>query len=347
MVAFFALFVPDAKADAALDRASAYHRAHPIFETDFGVSIGRDAAKGHIVFDHDRRLAGRFNATDIQYRFSYTPDGDLEVNDARKLYDEYPGRPQVHLYPSRISHFTGAIPAWLMAPDFRANFPQGTAFAFTGTETDFGLTCDVAHTKISNAQGTINIDAAIDPAGRVRRLKAVTEGATRTVIEWHFTKVDPIEHPTSALFALNAPLGFVPFALPLAIGPEPTGSAFPTAGWRASAGGALNIAARLGGKGALVAILAGDSEPCVRARVSLARLKSGVPVVTLANVSHPLPNTDGYDPDGIALAKVSVPDTPLFLLVNAKGKIVSEWMGFDPEHAASFERDVRKAYNGS
>ncbi len=49
-----------------------------------------------------------------------------------------------------------------------------------------------------------------------------------------------------------------------------------------------------------------------------------------------------YDPDGKLVDKLTT-TTPSFALVNKDRKIIGLWMGFDPEGAAAFEADIKKA----
>jgi len=348
MVALLFLLPHLSNPDQVLDRYVAFRKATPSLAVEFTGSQGRGSIRASLLMDHQVRLFMHCkDDSGLNYSLSSTPSKTLEVNFGDKSYDEWPGSPRVFLPSSRIVGVLGLVPTWLYTPDLRNIVPKGAKFTSAGRAPMSGVPCDLLHTHFSTQMGgSADVDLAIDDTGRVRHFGSVSTGPQgRQTFDWHILSLEPAKNLTEAKFRLDIPLGFVPYTLPELPVPLHTGSMFPMTGWRANLGGALNLSAKLGRRGGLIAILGEDSEPSIRSRASLDRLRGSVPVVVLSDGNHGLKVAEAFDPTGQNLRKIGTPATPFFVMVDGSGKIAHLWLGYDADKAAAFESDVRNSFS--
>jgi len=333
-------------ADNVLDRYTTLRKSIPALSVSYTVMAGKAPISGSSLIDRDQRLFMTMKAAGLDYTACITPNKVIELDNLEKVYDEYAGNGHAFIPPSRLTSAVELFPSWIYLQDLRKLVPKGAAFVISEPETVSGIKCDRVISKFKgpeNASGVV--DASLDSAGVVRRMR-ITHSSPMGAsdFEWRFSTMKPMPPTDAGKFGLGLPLGYVPYGLPDTGMPISVDATFPMTGW-SSPSGALDLTAKLGAKGGLIAILGGESEPSALAKASLARVSGEVPVVTLGDGTAQAPGLDGFDATGKLMATVNPPATPFFALVDGKGKVRRLWMGFEPAKASEFEADIRKSFN--
>jgi len=332
-------------ADHVLDRYVSLRKSLTQMEVAFTASAGGTPISFESVLDGNQRLFLAAKASGLDYEASVTPKQVLELDNNEKTYDEHPGDKQVYLPNSRLTEVVKIFPSWLYAPDVRQLLPKNTPFILGSPETVGGQKCDHVIGKYEKGGGESgSLDAAIDSTGVVRRIRIIhisLMGSSN--IEWRFTSMKPSSVAGEKKFDLRTPLGYTPYALPDGGVPVSVGGTFPLSGW-SSSNGPLDMTAKLGSQGGLIAIFGEESEPSRAAQQAVAHLSKDLPTISLTDGKTASAAGVGFDPSGRLMQAVNPPATPFFALVDAKGKIRRLWMGFDAQKAAEFEADVRKSF---
>ncbi|MGV3618035.1 MAG: TlpA family protein disulfide reductase [Fimbriimonas sp.] len=339
MSLLYCLIAPSAPLEDVLDRYVAFRKQAPAVEMAFR-SRG---ARGTLVVNPGKQMRFEAKANGLDYLCVITPQGMTELDRIERAYDEQPytspGNP-----PSRMVNVSNLFPRWILAPDLRKIFPPTATFTSLGQRTIGGVSGEVVRGVNKDEEGGEHqLEAVIDAQGAPRYL--LVSGQSRMGsyrMDWTIDRIKPIAPPPSSTYAFKIPDGYSPFSLDLIPGPMGVGNKVPLTGWRAAAGGELNLGQRLP-KGGLIAILDRESQPSRRAAGALARIRTGgVTVVTLSSDTSAAPGTDGYDPTGKLLDGMGVPSTPAFFRVDGTGKITAVWLGYDPAKSEEFVREVTK-----
>lgn len=331
-------------ADHVLDRYVSLRKSLSRMEVAFTVTAGQAPVSFESVIDGKKRLFVAAKASGLDYVASITPKQVLELDRLEKTYDEHRGEKEIYLPNSRLTGAFGLFPTWLYSSDLRQLLPKNTPFVLGSAETVGSQKCDHVVGKFKTAEETGTLDAAIDSAGIVRRIR-VTRVSPRGAsdVEWRFTAMKPFSPAGEKKFDLRTPLGYIPYALPDAGNPISVGEVFPLSGWSSSSG-KLDITAKLGAQGGLIAIFGKGSDPSRAAKQAVMHLSKDLPTVNLTDAKAPSEAGVGFDPTGRLMQTVNPPATPFFALVDGTGKIRRLWMGFDAQKASEFEADVRKSF---
>jgi hypothetical protein len=153
----------------------------------------------------------------------------------------------------------------------------------------------------------------------------------------------------SSLSAFYTPLpkGYVPYAVPAASAVAlEVDQQFPSTPWKAG-GKMVDLKAATAGKPALILITSPDSAPSRAAVSSTSSLKAGITgtpleVVSLARTASAAKGLP-FDSTGKAAVAIGETSTPLFVLIDGKGKITNLWTGFDPATESQFVKEVQVA----
>lgn len=333
-VALVFVLRPQDPATAALDRFAALAKAK-------NVEVVAEAAgvRMRTVLARDSKMRTEFTSPSINYVAVVTSAGWRELDRKSWQYDEFPvRRPTVP--DSKLVEETSLFPNWIFKTDLREWVPAGTKFKFTGKGTVAGVSVDNIHADFSDNQ--IHVDVAIDAHGVPRKIE--THGETprgKFQFVWTVSGYKALASVEASEFRLDIPDGFTPRTLNMEYQPTALGDSLPLTGWVGGNGKPFDVAARLG-KAGLVVAADPDSTPCQRAWVSVERLRAKkVPVVVLSTTTLAR-GVDAYDPTGKHWDQVRLSATPTFFWVDAKGKIIHMWQGYDQDHAGEFEDDVLK-----
>src|SRR5579862_8799429 len=117
----------DAEADFA-----AFVKKHPTFKVHVEASVnGKSISVGDLLVERPERLLYKAHGAKFDYALSSTEKGYVEVENSRKLYDEYPSVGRLAVYDSDINGLAGSlVPRFLFVPSLRYVFqkpPQATA----------------------------------------------------------------------------------------------------------------------------------------------------------------------------------------------------------------------------
>lgn len=334
-------------ADQVLDRYASFRQAHPNISVSYTATTQTGRVSGQALLSGGNRLYMAFKAPGLDYESVMTPQRGLELDRKEKLYDEFPGRPRIEFSESRLTGAIELFPGWILVKDLKTLLPKTANFFGSGVDTVNSIPCDRVTAKLQEERASTTMEFSIDKQGVIRRVKLdqVSQMGVRK-IEWQVSQMAGLTPTDEKRFNLTIPVGFVPYALPEERGPLGIDETFPTSGWAATAGGSLDIKAKLGAKGGLVAILGEESDPSKASLASLKALKGAVPMVILSDAKRAVNGVDGYDASGATLSRVSPPSTPLFVLLDKDAKIVQMWMGYDAAKAKAFETSVRNGFAG-
>ena len=241
---------------------------------------------------------------------------------------------------SRISPAHLYFPDWVFVDDLRKLLPEGKKFSAEGTAKVEGKNGLVFHFREGSGAAFDDVRVVLTPEGiplEIHQSGQSMAGAYNR--KWTVQNMRSIPKPSDATFKLPIPDGFAPFSVESVYGMVEVGSVLPVDGWKSTiTGRPLDLKKALA-QGGLVAILGAESEPSRLALATLTRLKKlGATVVILSDQKSDF--AEGFD-GGSAISKLSLQGTPTFFKVDAEGKILSTWMGFDSKKAAEFEREVR------
>jgi outer membrane lipoprotein-sorting protein len=263
----------------------------------------------------------------IDYKFVGTPHGCWDANNLSKHYDEDDQWRFEYPY-SRISPAPGLFtPGFLMDGTMTSDGVR--QLRYVGKVTIDGVATD--EVEGSSLSGVTEIYIAAD--GRPVRYEVKHGKGPKIQADIKNLKLDSTVPET--LFANNPPLGYVEQSVPMAEYPTRIGAAFPVKGWTAA-------------KPTLVVVTEEGCMPSAKSAPSVANIShAGSVNVAVASLSKSKAVPTGlgkypffYDATGTMTRAMNVPGTPMFYLVGKDGKVIKIWSGYDPDAAASFEKDV-------
>ena len=310
------LFAPDPVA-----RLDAYLRGHPTFVAAFEASVGgKPAGKGVLRVARPRKLRLDVKGDGFDYSVSSTEGAYMEVERVEKTYDERPAIGGFRIYDPRLSPASSLLPSFLLA--------GSTAAIFGGQKpsvTPVG-TGDELRATITTPQGPLELKLLVDAAGKPTRFSSGPRS-------WRVTAFGA-GTADEAVYRLEAPLGYVPFALPELPTPLAIGEAAPLVGWR-KGGRAVDLNEPQRGRPRLLAVLDAET-PSRSARPFLLELGRTLPVLLVEKGGV-------EDPTGRLMKRLSPPGTPMFYLVGPDGTVEKLWFGFDPAKGKAWVAEVRAA----
>lgn len=302
-------------------RLDAFLKAHPTFVAATEVSIGgKTAGRSTLRVQRPGRLRFDVQSGGFDYTLSGTERGYVEIDRVEKAYDERPSTGSLQLYDSRISE-AGAllIPTYLLAGSTSAIF-QGQKPKAVGDE---------LRATYQTQSGEVELRLAIDPQGQPIRYTQIEGGRSKV---WR-TVSFAAGSTDLAAYRIEAPLGYVPHALPELPAPLPIGSPAPLKGWQRM-GKSLDLGEAQPGRPRLLAVLGGDTASR-NAKPFLVDLGKSMPVYLIGP-------GEISDPTGAPTKRLSPPGTPMFYLVGGDGKVKRLWLGFEKAGGAAWENEVRK-----
>jgi len=345
-----AVAMPKDKVDGALDRYVAFMKANPSYSVDVRCTpLGMPESVGNLTVESGKRLLYNVKWGPQDYSLSITEQGTMELERGQRLYDEHSGQTQLRLYESRLSSApTTTFPVMLLTPDLRRLVPKEFKFQYKGREKVGGIEADDLSGELKGDGGEMKLRLLIDDQGRLLRAermsKSMMEGTSGAT--WVLSNFKPRRGLGVQAFLAPIPDGFTPYAFeaveyPVQVGETP---AFGTLTDPAS-GKTVQVSSLLGGKPGLVAVLGADSAPSREALTSVQRLeKSGMRVVRISDALNAAAAQGAlFDPTGKLMGTIRPPATPFFMLLDASGKITHEWLGYDPEQGAKFEKEITDA----
>jgi hypothetical protein len=318
----FALLAADPAA-----RFDAFMKAHPTFVATFDVSI-----RGHAIgtetlrVSRPQRLRFDLKGSGIDYTLSSTEKGYVEIDRVDQSYDEHESPGGLRVFDSRIMPVSRNI-----FPHHVLITKMSAIFGSTKTTVSPVNGGDQISATITGPGGAIEVQLVVDSQGRPARFG---EGRPGELTVWRLTSFKD-SSPELANYRLEAPIGYVPFALPELPYPLQVGEPAPLTGWR-RAGKPVDLAEPQRGRTRLLAVLGSDCPASKAVRPSLQRLAKSMPVLIIGP-------GDIVDPSGTLMKRLSPPGTPMFYMVGPDGKVTGLWFGFDATKAAAWESEIREA----
>lgn len=304
-------------------RLDAYLKARPSFVASVTmVSEGKTVGTGTLRLARPRRLRFDVKGSGFDYSVVSTEATYLEIERTQKTYDERPSMGGMRLYEARVSGARPLLPNFLLAPSAKGMF-GGLPVTAVGD--------DELRATAQTETGPVALRALVDAQGRPTLFS--TKG-TDGFREWRVTAFAPSPEDAPA-YRLEAPLGYVPYALPDLPYPLQIGESAPLTGWR-KGGRAVDLNEPQRGKPRLLAVLGADCAPSRAARPFLIDLGRTMPVFLLEKGGV-------VDPSGALMRRLSPPGTPMFYLVGVDGTVKKLWFGFDKAKGAAWEAEVRAA----
>ena len=325
-----------AQAPDALARYAKFAEAHPSLQVHFVANMnGQQEAKGTVRFRRPDLFFTEAKGENVDYSLTVSPKEYLEIENKRKVYDDYPGYNKIVFYQSDISSMgTLLVPRFLLAADLKMLFKKGYDSSRDGSN-------DVLHQTIKGDQGFVEEDwATIDPEGKMASFRRKLTGAAGSRdVSWSFSGYTESKDVSGSAFNTVPPVGYSPHSVPRLSTPLPIGAAVPTKGWEQN-GKPVNLLEASGHKPFLLIFSESDSVPG-QAAVKWSHMLAGkMPVMVVGEGSL-------KDPDGSRIKELAAPGSPMFYLVGADGKIVKLWFGFDPDKAKALESDVLESAKGT
>ncbi|RYG24666.1 hypothetical protein EON82_09925 [bacterium] len=320
----FALLAADPVA-----RLDAFMKAHPTFVATFQVSIrGRAVGTETLRVSRPNRMRYDLKGSGIDYSLSSTEKGYVEVDRVELAYDEHKWPGGLQVYESRLKPIAESVFPRYVLPAAIAGFLRSkpTVAAVDGGEE--------LRVKIQTPTGEMEMRLLVDGQGRPARY---SEGMGGQFTTWKLTSFKDGSSDL-ANYRIEAPVGYVPYALPELPYPLQVGEAAPLTGWR-KAGAAVDLAEPQRGKTRLLAVLGSDCPASKAVRPSLAALAKSMPVLIIGP-------GEITDPSGALMKRLSPPGTPMFYMVGPDGKVTGLWLGFDLAKAAAWQNEIREAAKG-
>lgn len=342
----------------ALDRFQSFVSQASAISVSIKLSgVGAFTATGRFLMEKPGRVLYAAAGSGLDYSFSSTEEGVVEIERSMKRYDEFPPQGKVVAPRSRISDAPGVgFPSVFVFGSIREIWPEDATIKHAGTETLGGVKVDRVHADYSVERGEGSSDVYIDEAGRLMRLVLMTEiqGVKSSFThEYSDYRTEPLG---IAAFRTPIPVGFVPHTLPAATGYLDEQE--PLRGTRFVDGEGHPVDLKFQGKGALIALTGPDCGPTARAQELMRRLRGKAKslgwgfeeISTAVSASSAKAWTGAdrvlFDPQGRAWDSLGAQGTPSLLLVNSRGGRLRYWYGFDPANTADVEADVLAALEG-
>lgn len=310
-------------------RYDAFMKSHPSFVATVEASLnGRVMGTGVARVSRPARLRFDFTGSGIDYILSSTELGFIELDRVDKEYDEHPSTGGLRLFESRLSDAPNYFPYFMLPPSLKSLF--GTQKP-TITPVAEG---DELKVVMVSPMGSTELRIVIDAEGRPAKFSSKGQSGLHA---WRLISFKPSASDL-ALFKIELPLGYVPFALPELPYPLQVGETAPLTGWK-RAGKPFDLGEPQRGKARLLAVLGSDCPASKAARPALAELAKTMPVLIIAP-------GEIVDPSGTLMKKLSPPGTPMFYLVGPDEKVTNLWFGFDATKAAAWTAQVKAAAAG-
>jgi outer membrane lipoprotein-sorting protein len=335
---------------AILDRMSMFTKRVQTLSVDIKLSSPKAPSAGvaRFVFQRPGSAMMDIKWPPVDYRFTGSKLGALELDRNRKLYDESPDYPQLMRYGSRISEAPSLFfPDFLFTGDFSG---EGVSqVAYKGAALINGVSADEVEGQASHKK----IQAFIAADGKLMRYIMTRDTGFRVQADFsNYVVNKPVPAST---FSFNPPAGWAQYSVPTDEAPLGIGEPFPTAGWVNTRGAKRENLSNLASKPLLAMVAGPNCEPSAKSATFLQRMQDSgeVQVVVITNSIRGIAPVvlsgfpQYYDPTGILLKQLKVPGTPVFYLLGRNGTVKKVWYGFDPRQATSFERDVRSVLRES
>lgn len=299
-------------------------KIRPFGETKWG--------SGRLAFERPRRTRFDLKIPGVDYSFSATEKGTLEIERSIKKYEES-GPALMLSYPpstfARANEF--AFPLILTQLDPRRALPSGTALKWTDQELIDGQPTD--HLVSSWQGGSREAHIFVGKAGRPAKFELrVIKGNQTSSAETVFSKYRVNAPIPASTFAIPLPLGYVPRSLPLhAPSPEP-GEKLDLREWVSRRASGI-LADAIKGKTFLF-VTAKECKPSDAIRPNLKQIAEDlkVPVIELAldrglkSKGFPL-----YEASSdLVWSRMGIAGTPMIYIVDKNARMSRAWYGYDP-----------------
>lgn len=345
-------------ASQALDRFKAFVSRTPAISVTLRLTgEGGFSAQGRFLMEQPERVLYTVKGGGLDYSFSSTEQGIVEIERSLKRYDEFPTQHKLIAPRSRISAAAGVgFPSAFVFADVRSIWPEDAVVSFKGTATLRGAQVDHVQATYAIERGTGSSDAYIDDTGRLLQLVLNTnvQGLTSSF------KHEYLDYASSPLglgaFATPIPLGFVPHTIPSP--PHYLDDGEPVHKTRLTDSSGRIFDLKFGGKGTLLILTGPDCGPTARAEAFLKNLRKkatslgwGVEEISTATTAKGTKSWSGtsrvlFDPAGEAWEMLGAQGTPSLLLVDPQGRRLRYWYGYDAAVAKTVEADIVEALEG-
>lgn len=231
----------------------------------------------------------------------------MEIDKGIKLYDEYPV-------------------ASIQPPEANGSAWVATCFPQPFASEDVQLT-----------------EKSVDANGHLLKWGTSDDNGVLTIIT--FTDYKTNETQPDAKFTLKAPIGYSCYEVQRLAPPVQIGRELPDVSVTKPSGGTGSIKEMLAGKPTFIAVLDPKSEPSVDSVKVLQQVK-GLPVMIVSTGSAsglnagPLP-VYSAGPELVSAWRVNL--TPLFYVIDAKGKVTNVWYGFNKDAPNIFATEISDA----
>lgn len=167
----------------------------------------------------------------------------------------------------------------------------------------------------------------------------------KTIVKFSDYKTDfPV---SDAQFMLKPPVGFSAYSVDTPVPPRAIGQTLPSATLVDEGGRSSSLDQLLAGKPTLIAVLDPESQPSLNS-ISVVKTVKNVKVIVVSTGASSKGISAGslpvfYDPKAGLANAWKIGATPMFYLVDGKGKITNVWYGFDKDKSGRFATQISDA----
>lgn len=280
--------------------------------------------------------------------FRQNASGIIEVNRTTKTYRLFPPAPMLVQPPSEVSGLVGlTYPSVLLAGGLRKELPPETKYSTAPAEAVSGQMVDVVKGTF-RGQVDIDVEAAIDPAGRLLRYRIKTANAEMTrEVEWTFSNWAPNPSFGPSQFSLAIENGYVPSVLPDQPWPVEVDSPAPLGKWKdARSGSVVDVKAWAKGRWLLLSFVDSES-PSAALQAAWSRFRSDLadkkPLDAMVSLGIVKGSSRVFKDSPEIASAWRRPGQPFIALVGPTGKIVWLMFGF----SADREKEIRESMRAS
>lgn len=338
LVALLASALPNP--DAVISRMASYLQkpfaaAFVVTRTGF-----EGSGSGTITVQRPNRMIFTVKWGSEDYEVTWSENRTLEIVREVKTYFESGPFPRLYQPDSHLTDLPKyAFPLVLLAADVRTIYP-GVPLKLVGQESVGGVLCD--HVKGGAGEG---FDVWVAKDGRPMRFRNDDQSPIGLAsVKFEFSKWAPAGGINLSRFEPPVPAGFRPHALPRDPYPLQPGFPFPADGWVGPRGAVNTLKFD---RTTLIVVTSPDCDASTRAATALRDLESTVAIWTFTDTGRAPSALSRYpayrDTAQRTLPRLTVPGTPLFLLVGKDGKVVKTWFGFSKAQSAEFVKSVKAA----
>jgi hypothetical protein len=264
--------------------------------------------------------------------------GAIDVDKNNRTYDEFPPLGRIVVHPSRLSNAMQlGCPQVLVTRNLQGMFPKNQPVKVTSGLKVGSIPVDLVECHIQSQMGAVDEWLWVESGGKPIKLRVKSMTQSGPVdLTYDFSNYIVNRPIPAASFSTVLPIGYSPYSLESSQGTVPAGESLPNVRLHSPSGSVRNIPVDLAGENAVLAFVDSDFPRNAAYKSAVRELAAKVPNSRLVWIGTAGPESvkglgaDAlFDPAPRHLSAWDMPGAPLVYILNAKGKVVQAYFGFN------------------